>query len=744
MHSAIIYTTAATLFLAVSGPAAAAGKAPAGDKSQSGRVSFLYEVHPVLSRAGCNQGTCHGNANGKGGLKLSLRGGDPQFDYYNLTGDAFGRRVNRLRPDQSLMLRKPVAALPHGGGMRFRADSPEYALLLRWIREGAKADMATAPKLTRMEVIPKERVITTLPLKQQIVVRAHFDDGTSRDVTRDAVYEPSDPAIRVSPTGLVESPPAGGEAGILIRWANRMETSRLTFAPPRPEPSFAEFPVRNVVDEAVLAKLKAIRVAPAPVTDDPTFLRRVYLDTLGILPTADEAREFLADKSPDKRDRLVDALLKRPEFDEFWAVKWADLLRAEERSLDPEGMKTFYAWLQGELRNRVPMDRFVKKLITATGDTYENPAAAYYRRTREPEELAEVTAQLFMGVRLRCAKCHNHPYDVWKQDEYYSMAAFFARVDREDKPKPRRMRYDAHEINGPEYVAVAKSGETKNPRTGEDAKPAMLGKLLVPADADAGFDRRVALADWLTDPSNPFFARAMVNRIWYHLMGRGIVEPVDDFRPSNPASIEPLIEGLTRDFVAHGFDLRRTVSVILKSSTYQLCTDTVSEGGADERNFAHMRARRLTAEQLMDALSHATGAPEKFEGYPEGTRVMQVIPTWRVDPFLRMFGQPPRETVCECERAEETTLGQSFELIGGRQIDDKLRKTDNRIGRLLEDKKSDGEIIAELYLASVSRYPTIQELRDATSYVADKKDRRRALEDVFWAVLNTKEFLMRR
>jgi len=723
-------------------PAASSGAAPS--RAVPGRVSFLYDIHPILSRAGCNQGTCHGNANGKGGLKLSLRGADPDQDYFNLVAEGLGRRTNRAAPARSLMLRKPTAAIPHGGGQRFRTDSREYALVMRWIREGARSDVSTAPKLTALEVTPAERVVTAPVTRQPLLVGARFADGTVRDVTRDAVYEPSDPAIHVTPDGVAEAPRTGGEAGILVRWASRMETSHLTFVPARAEADFSSFAVRNLVDEAVQAKLRTVRVTPSAPADDATFVRRAYLDALGVLPTATETREFLQDRRPDKRDRLVDALLERPEFDDFWAMKWADLLRAEERSLDPEGMQAFYTWLRGVVHERVRLDQFVRDLLTATGSTYFNPAANYYRRSRDPEELAEVTAQLFMGVRLRCAKCHNHPYDVWKQDEYYSMASFFARVNREDKSKPRRQRFDAHEWNGEEFIVVSQSGEVTNPRTGAEMTPSMMGRPLVNTKAADQGDRRVALAAWLVQPSNPFFAPAMVNRIWYHMMGRGIVEPVDDFRPSNPPSNAPLLSALTRDFVANGYDLRHTVGLIMKSSTYQLSEVPNAVNAKDERYFSHALTRRLTAEQLLDGVSQATGVPEPFEGYPSGTRVTQVVPTWQVDPFLRLFGQPPRETVCECERTNETTLGQSFELISGRRIDTKLRDPSGRVAKMVADHKANGEIITEIYLAALNRYPTIQELNAASRYVTGKPDRRRALEDVLWATLNTKEFLIRR
>jgi len=708
------------------------------------RISFLHDVHPILSKAGCNQGTCHGNANGKGGLKLSLRGGSPEQDFYNLVGEAFGRRINRAQPERSLLLRKPTAAVAHEGGQRFRPDAREYRVIRQWIREGGQSDLATAPALTRLEVTPAARVIQAPVTRQQLSVRAYFGDGRTRDVTSEAVYESSDPSVTVSGDGLVQAPSSGAEAGILVRWADGMEAAHLIFVPDRPAFTAGAFEVRNLVDEAVLAKLRTLRLPPSAQADDTVFLRRAYLDALGVPPTAAETRAFLRDATPDKRGRLIDALLERPGFADFWALRWADLLRAEERTLDPVGMKALYGWLQQGFRDGKPLDRFARELLTSSGSTYVNPAANYYRRTREPQELAEVTAQLFMGVRLQCAKCHNHPYDVWKQDQYHETAAFFARLTRNDKRKPRRQKGDYYEMNGEEFIFIAKSGEVKHPRTGEPVSPALPGDPAATRRVAEADDRRTVFADWLVDPANPYFAPTMVNRIWYHLMGRGIVDPVDDFRPSNPPSNGPLLDALTRDFVAHGFDLRRTVAMIMKSSTYQLSDEPNALNEGDTRYFSHSRPRRMTAEQILDAFSVATGSPTKFEGYPKGTPVVHVVPTWKVNPFLQVFGQPPRETVCECERSDETTLGQSFELIGGEVVDEKLTDPDNAIGRLLAEHRADGEIVVELYLAALSRYPTIGELRAARAHIAEKGDRRGALEDVLWAVLNTTEFMMRR
>ncbi|MGV3720454.1 MAG: DUF1549 domain-containing protein, partial [Actinomycetota bacterium] len=678
------------------GGASATARVEVSEAGKERPASYAQEVFPLFSRAGCSQGVCHGNANGKGGLKLSLRGQEPATDYEALLHAAGGRRVNRADPGNSLLLLKPSGVLPHAGGLRMKPGSDEYRLLARWIAEGARSDLPKAPEVTELVLFPAERVLYGGPgragLSQQLRASARYSDGTTRDVTGLASYESSDETVTIDPDGLVEAP-GGGEAGINVRYGGQMATARLTFVPQRPAFTFQPFPERNLVDRHVLAKLRTVRLQPSPVCDDSTFLRRVYLDGLGFPPTPEEARAFLAECDAEKaersaaspavkaRARLVDRLLQRPEFGDFWVVKWADLLRAEERSLDPEGMQALYGWLRESFRQNKPMDQFVRELLTSTGSTYDNPAASFFRRTRSPDLLAENTAQLFMGVRMACARCHNHPYDRWKQSDYHALAAYFARVGRETKHKPRRQRFDAEEINGDELIVLRSTGEWMNPATGEPMPPGMLGDPASVPAADAK-DRRAALADWLTRPENPFFAKAMVNRVWYHLLGRGIVDPVDDFRESNPPTNRPLLDALSTDFATNGFDLRRLVGTIMNSSTYQLSAAPNAINASDEKYFSHALAPRLTAEQLFEAISSVTGAPESFPGHPPGTHLTQVVPTWEVHPFLRLFGQPPRETVCECERNGEPTLGQSFELISGREIDSRLRAPGNRLARL--------------------------------------------------------------
>ncbi len=703
------------------------------------RVSFRYDVLPVISKAGCNQGSCHGNGEGRGGLKLSLKGEDPVGDYQVLATHG-ARRVSPQDPARSLLLTKATSALPHGGGMRFKPQSREYQVLAAWIAAGARDDAPGAPVLTAMEVGPTERIHFAPATMQRLTVTGRFSDGSVRDLTEQAVFSSSDPAIEVEADGLVRSE-RGGDSAVLVRYADQLRTARLTFVPQRQGFRWQEIPAVNGVDELHWKRLKTLRLNPSRPATDSEFLRRAYLDACGILPTPEEVRAFLKDPSADKRSKLVDALLQRPEFDEFWAMKWGDILRSEERTLDPKGIVAYRDWIKNSIASRKPMDQFARELLTANGGTYQNPPANYYRRTRLPVELAETTAQVFMGTRLLCAKCHNHPTERWKQEDYYSLAAFFARVERKGE-LTRKDKFDLHELIGEETISVAAAGEVKNPRSGKQVVPRI-------PDAPAirvgdGADRREVFAGWLTAPDNPYFAKAMVNRVWYYLMGKGIIDPVDDIRESNPASNPELLARLTRDFVASKFDLKSLVRTIMVSQTYALSSEPNAQNGEDDRFFSRALPQRLSAEVLLDAISHVTGSPEKFDGFPEGTRATQLPAIRKRKSFLTVFGQPTRETVCECDRSNESTLGQSFELISGGTLDTKLKAPSNRIGQMIAAGKSDAAIITELYLAGMSREPSPRELQDRLQYLQGKPNRREVLEDLTWALINSKEFLLRR
>lgn len=697
---------------------------------------------PTLSRAGCNQGSCHGNSEGRGGLKLSLRGDIPEADYLLFTRAGGGRRVDRSEPGRSLILLKGAAVLPHGGGARFSTSSPEFRVVARWIAEGARFDAAGAPQLVRIEATPREQVVMAPVTRAQIRTTAVFSDGSRRDVSHLASYNPGDPRVEVTPVGLAQARP-GLDTAVLVRYAGEMASVRLTFVEKRTGYVWNPVPAVNWVDDLQYARLRELRLLPSPLTTDVEFVRRAYLDTLGLLPTPEEARAFQTDPRPDRRARLIDALLERPEFDENWTLKWSDLLRLEERTLDPRGNLAYRDWIRAGFANRKPMDQFARELLTATGSTYLNPPANYYRRTRDPIELGETTAQVFLGSRLLCAKCHNHPTERWKQDDYYAIAALFARIDRKLDDRGKRDRFDKHERNGEEEISVAVAGRVEHPRTGQAVAP-RLPLALEPLAADTP-DPRVRFAEWLTAPDNPFFARAMVNRIWQALFTRGLVDPVDDLRDSNPASNPKLLDALARDFVRAGFDLRHTVRLLMNSRTYQLSAEPNATNRDDERFFSRALPQRLPAETLLDAITQITEATDRAGRQPGYVRaaLLPAINKYR-HPFLKLFGQPARESVCACERNDDTTLGQAFALISGDLLAGRLAQPDNRVGRLMRAGRSDTEIVQDFYLSTVAREPSSGERERALSYLAGKPDRRAALEDLLWALLNSKEFLLRR
>ncbi len=734
--------TACTLLLLVARPAVPVRAAP---------VSFRNEVMAVLSRGGCNQGACHGNQNGKNGFKLSLRGQDADFDLDALTRDTLGRRTDRLHPADSLVLSKATSSVPHEGGPRFDRASLEYRLLFRWIAEGARPDSPDAPVLRRLDVTPREQVLVEPADSVSLNVRAVFSDGSVRDVTRLAVFETSNLIVRVDAEGMARRQDRG-ETTILVRYLDRQAAVQLAFVPARPGFAWPETPESNYIDHHVLAKLRTLRMAPSALAPDAVFLRRVYLDTLGILPTPEETRTFLADTHPDKRARRIDALLQRPEFADFWSLKWSDLLHCEEKTLDRKGVQVFHDWIRRSIADGKPLNEFARELVAGRGSTYSQPAANWYRALRDPQARAESCAQVFLGIRMQCARCHNHPFDRWTQTDYHSLSAFFGRVQYRILENNRRDRLDKHEFDGEQVVWMDRAGEIKHPRSGEVLRPLFLGAE-TPAFAPES-DRLLALADWIASPDNPFFARAQANRVWYHLLGRGLVEPNDDFRASNPPVNGPLLDALARDLAAHRFDLRSLVRTILNSRTYQLSAVPNESNGDDEANFARALVRPLQAEQLLDALAQVTGVAPDFPGYPAGTRAGQLPGVGGNrgrrrqasdgEKFLTSFGKPIRLLSCECERSEDTTLARAFQLITGPLVNQILSDADNRIGRLLQAGKTDAEIIEECYLAALCRPPSPQERQRAREMIERSKDRRAALEDLVWGLVNAKEFLLRR
>ncbi len=713
-------------------------------------ISFRNDVMAVLSKAGCNAGPCHGNANGKGGFKLSLRGESPDLDYLALSHDQFNRRLDLSEPAESLILLKPSTQLAHEGGQRFKTNSWEFQSLLNWINQGASNDVATSPALDRLEVTPTEATLLAPVREIQISARATFANGHQRDVTSIAVYESANPSVKITPTGLVRSEQPG-ETTVLVRYLNKQLPVRLAFVPERPNFVWANPRPNNYIDYSIFTKLERLRLNPSDLCADEAFIRRAYLDLLGVIPSAPAGRTFILDQSPAKRARLIDELLERPEFADFWALKWCDLLRAEERILDRKGLELFHRWVRQGIVDHKPLDQFAREIIAARGSTYKNPAGNFYRATRTAMERGEAAAQLFLGTRVQCAQCHNHPFDRWTQDDYYDWQRVFARIGYKVLENRRRDSNDSHEFKGEQIVYIADSGDIKNPRTGTLAKPRFLGET--DECNTASQDELTSLAQWVTSPTNPFFAKAQANRIWYHLFGRGIVDPLDDFRASNPPSHPELLEALAADLVNHGFDLRQLIRVIMNSRTYQLASTPNDTNEADDSNFSHSVIRRLGAEQLIDSQSAVLEVPAHFIGYPFGTRAVQLAGALaerkrdehksEVDQFLASFGKPARLLPSECERACEPTMGQAFQMMNGPVLNEMLAEKNNAIDKLIASAHSNEQIITDLYWSALTRAPSAEELAKFSSYLADAKDRRPALEDILWSLINSKEFLFR-
>ena len=691
-------------------------------------VSFKNETLAALSKAGCNAGACHGSPSGKAGFRLSLRAYDPPLDIMTLRSEYFGRRTNLLDPAESLILKKPLMEVAHGGGRRIKKTDPAYQVLHGWISEGLKIDADGAPHLTRTELLPKKRVLREESPRQQLYVLGYFSDGSVRDLTGLAVFTSSNESVgAVSGTGLVEKV-GRGETAILARYLDKMTTSHVTFLENVKGFAWNDPQEHNFVDTLIFKKLKQLQILPSDLCTDEEFLRRAYLDTTGRLPTIEESLAYLKDERSDKRDRLVDYLVESDDFAEFWTLKWADILRSNSKKLKNTGTFKFHRWIYDSVRNDKPLDRFARELLTARGSVYENPPANYWRASRDPNDATETTAQLFLGIRIQCAKCHNHPFERWSQDNYYGIAAAFNRIGRK-----------AGASADEEIIYVTRSGEIKQPRTGQVMKVHLLlkGDVDIPNDQD----RRRIFAEWLTNSDNPFFAKAAVNRIWGHLLGRGIVEPVDDFRDSNPPSNEQLLNELESRFVKNGYSRKWVVRTIMKSRTYQLSSRKNDFNGSDEIYASHATTRLLSAEQLLDAICQVADVAEKFKGAPVGTRSVALAEPPTDHYFLKIFGQPQREMACACERSNESNLSQALQMINGPVVHNKLRDDKGRIARGIKDGQSDEQIITALYLAALSRQPVPAEMEAAKKHSGAGKDRRLALEDVGWAVLNSKEFL---
>ncbi len=692
--------------------------------------NFRNHVESVLSKSGCNGGACHGALAGKKGFKLTLGAFDPVADYFYITRQARARRVVLSDPGRSLVLEKPTGAVPHKGGVRFEVDSPEYRVIVEWLAAGAPEPRDDDPRLTRLELLPEASVLSS-GTNQPLIVRAEFSDGHTEDVTRWAKFTSTNESVAtVDDAGRVQVI-GQGEAAIrawYLSW-NVVGTVSVPYQQDVDPDLFAKAPRRNFIDELVLQKLKNLNLPPSPPASDGEFLRRAYVDTIGVLPTVDETRKFLADDSSDKRDRLIDELFARPEFVDYWAYKWSDLLLVNSEKLQPAAMWAYYHWIRNNVAANTPWDRFARELVTATGSTLENGAANFFVLHQDPPDLAETVSVAFLGMSINCAKCHNHPLEKWTNDQYYGMANLFARVRSKEASGA-----------GNRVVYPVTSGEWIQPRTGKPQPPRPLDGEAVPFDAEA--DRREHLADWLTSPDNPYFSRAITNRVWANFFGVGLVENVDDLRLTNPPSNAELFSAASDYLVEGGYDVKALMRAILTSATYARSSQPLPGNMQDERFYSRYYPRRLMAEVLLDALSQVSGAETKFPGYAGGTRAIQ-LPDVNVNSyFLKSFGRPLREITCECERTAQPSMVQVLHISNGDTVNQKLEDKGNRLEKQLAAGRSNEEIIEEAYLAALSRYPTESEqARLAAALSEPDVERRLLVEDLYWSILSSKEFL---
>jgi hypothetical protein len=729
-------------------------------------ISFRNQVIAALNVAGCNAGACHGIPSGRGGFKLSLRGHDPAADFPELTRDALGRRTNRLDPEASLILQKGLGRVAHEGGPRLVSTNPVPLQTIRtWLAEGLQNDPPNLPNLQKIEILPGPRVLLAPARWQQLAVLAHFADGSVRDVTRLTCFSSSDEAVaKVDAQGLVELRQTG-EIAILCRYLDIIQCVRFTYLEPRQNFVWSNPPEHNYVDRHVNAKLRMLNILPSGICTDQEFLRRAYLDSCGILPTPAEVQQYLADQSADKRTKLIDQLLDRPEYADYWSHKWLDLLGCNRLNIQIKGSMVYRQWLRFHVEQNTPWSEVARELLTAGGSTFTHPPANFYRgpygkngvpTAREATTMAENTAQVFFGIRMQCAQCHNHPYERWTQDDYHHMTAWFAqvrfKVDPLERGVPRQQVWQLRE--DAIVIYSERSGEAIQPRTGKVMAPKIMG---MPAPViPPGKDRRHVLAELATSADNPFFAKATVNRIWFHLLGKGIVDPPDDFRDSNPSANDEVLDALAKDFVDHQFDMKHVIRTIMRSRTYQLSAHGNDSNQDDEKYFSHalVKNKRLPAEVLLDAICTATGVLEKFQGVPLGTRTVQLpdghvnntggqYATWDRHPFLKTWGQPARDGACECEREGDLSLTRVLELKNGPLVHHKIKTPDNRLGKLLAQKLPDADILNELFLATLSRPPLPNEAKAALAVVDKAADKRAAWEAVHWALLNTNEFLFR-
>ena len=702
-------------------------------------VTFERDIEPILTRAGCNAGACHGKARGQNGFALSLLGFDPAHDYDAIVKDSGGRRVSRLAPAESLLLDKATARLPHGGGLRMAPGTSNYETVLRWVAAGMPRTPPDAPRVERIAVEPTERTLKH-SASFSLRVTAHFTDGSAEDVTSLAAFASSESAlVKVDADGRVTAGPIPGDATISARFAGFFANCDVNIPLPGAVPAarYDALPRSNFIDERVWTKLRKLGLLPSAPAGDATYLRRAYLDVIGRLPSADDSRQFLADTSTDKRARLIARLLDRAEYADHWANKWVDLLRPNPYRVGIKAVLNLDGWIRDAFRRNMPYNEFVQAIITARGSTFEQGPATIFRDRREPEEIAPMMSQLFLGIRLECAKCHHHPFESWDQAQFYEFAAYFARIGRKGTGL-------SPPISGSEEIVyTAKSGSVKHPLTGSTLAPrALYGTAPVSDDPDS--DPREALARWMIAPENPYFARVIVNRVWADIMDRGIVDPVDDLRTTNPPSNGPLLDALADDFRRHGYDLKHLIATILSSSVYALSSEPNDRNVSDTRNFSRHYRQRLRAEVLLDAISDVTGVPDTFAAAPAGSRAAAIW-THRVPSlFLDTFGRPDPNQDPPCERTGDTSVVQALHLMNAPELHKKVTSDGGRAARLAGGKEPPSAIVEELYLLTYARLPTDEEREVGVSLFAGATTgRRAAVEDLLWALLNSPEFVFK-
>ena len=700
------------------------------------QVSFVREVMPVMSKLGCNAGTCHGAAKGKNGFKLSLRGYDPEEDFRALTDDLEARRFNRAAPDRSLMLLKPGGGVPHTGGVLIQPGDPNYELLHAWISQGVQYDRKAA-HVVKIEVSPKGPTLPLPGMKQQMTVQATYTDGTARDVTAEAFIESSNTEVAiVNKTGLV-SAVRRGEATMLARYEGAYDASTLIVMGDRSGFVWKGAPTNNRIDELVYEKLKQMKILPSELCSDDEFVRRVYLDLTGLPPSPEDVKKFLRDSRPTrvKREELIDRLVGGPEYVEHWTNKWADLLQVNRKFLGEKGAASLRGWIRKAIGKNMPYDEFVNTILTAGGSNVDNPPASYFKILRDPDSAMENTTQLFLAIRFNCNKCHDHPFERWTQDQYYEMASFFAQVGHREDPAYKGQRIGGSAVEGAvplvEVIFDNKNGEVKQSRTGEIAKPQFpfTHKDLAPPTET----RRQQMAHWLTSKENPYFAKSYVNRIWAYLMGVGLIEPIDDIRAGNPPTNPPLLDYLTNEFIANKFNVQTMMKEICKSRVYQHAIATNKWNADDDTNFSHAIARRLPAEVLFDAIYRATGATPKLPGLPPGARAAELIDSNVPIPggFLEIFGKPPRESACECERSSGMMLGPVLNMVNGPVVGDALRDPSNRIAKLVASEKDDRKVVEEIFLMILCRKPKAKEIETGVAALKAAADDQKRLHAIY-------------